>query len=157
MLQTLYNDWDISATILRQGYGEGLCTMTEFFIPMLLPTRTQQEHKVAVVHGKPQFYEPAELKYVRQKFRDYLATHVPTAPYEGAVQLVTKWCFPLSGKHTDGEWRTTKPDTDNLVKLLKDEMTKLHFWGDDAQVASEIIQKFWARIPGLYIAMEELT
>ena len=99
----------------------------QFFVPMKLPTKTHQEKKVRVVNGKPVFYEPTELAAVRSKFRDALATYVPYQPFVGAVRLVTKWCFPVSGKHSDGEYRTSKPDTDNLVKLLKDVMTGLHF------------------------------
>ena len=75
---------------------------------------------------------------------------------EGAVQLVVKWCFPLQGDHQDGEYKTSKPDTDNLIKLLKDCMTKVGFWKDDAQVASEINEKFWAAVSGIYIRAEEL-
>jgi len=70
---------------------------------------------------------------------------------------VVKWCFPLSGEHRDGEYRTSKPDTDNLQKLLKDVMTVNGFWKDDAQVASEICEKFWTKIPGIYIAVEEIA
>ena len=73
---------------------------------------------------------------------------------EGAVQLWVKWCFPR-GRHEDGEYRTSKPDTDNLQKLLKDCMTAAGFWKDDAQVASEVCEKFWAEIPGIYIRAEE--
>jgi Holliday junction resolvase RusA-like endonuclease len=40
--------------------------------------------------------------------------------------------------------------------MLKDVMTALGFWKDDAQVASEIIEKFWADIPGIYVVIEEL-
>ena len=68
---------------------------------------------------------------------------------------MTKWCFP-SGDHPDGSYRTTKPDTDNLQKLLKDVMTKLGFWRDDALVASEVIEKFWADVPGIFIRVEPL-
>lgn len=55
-----------------------------------------------------------------------------------------------------GEYRITKPDTDNLQKLLKDCMTRCGFWKDDAQVASELCEKFWAEIPGIFIHIEEL-
>jgi len=40
--------------------------------------------------------------------------------------------------------------------LLKDCMTKLGYWQDDAQVASEIAEKFWADTVGIYIKIEEL-
>lgn len=64
--------------------------------------------------------------------------------------------FP-AGRHQQGEYRITKPDTDNLQKLLKDCMTSVGFWKDDALVASEIAEKFWADPPGIYIRIKELT
>lgn len=129
---------------------------TEFFLPIKPPTVTHQEKKVSIVKGKPVFYEPTELKTVRQQLQAHLGKHVPDTKYTGAVRLVTKWCFPATGKHESGEYKTTKPDTDNLQKLLKDVMTSLGYWKDDALVASEIIEKFWADVPGIYIAIEEL-
>lgn len=128
----------------------------EFFAPMNPPTVTHQEKQVSVANGKPAFYEPAELKAARAKLRDHLAKHRPEQPLTGAVRLMVKWCFPR-GHHRDGEYRITRPDTDNLQKLLKDVMTAAGFWRDDAQVASEIAEKFWAEIPGIYIRTEEMT
>lgn len=128
---------------------------TEFFIPMVPPTITHQEKKVRVVNGKPIFYEPEKLKTARQKLMAYLGYHVPEEPFHTGVQLVTKWCFPR-GRHKDGDYRLTKPDTDNLQKLLKDCMTVIGFWDDDALVASEVVEKFWAEIPGIYIRVTEL-
>lgn len=130
--------------------------MIEFFLPMEPPTATHQEKQVRVVGGKPVFYEPAELKAARMKLRAHLGGHAPQDPMHGPVRLVVKWCFLLCGKHRDGEYRATRPDTDNLQKLLKDEMTRAGFWRDDAQVASEIVEKFWAATPGIYIAAHGL-
>ena len=130
-------------------------TITEFFMPMIPPTVTAQEHKVAVIKGKPVFYDPQEVKEARMRLLDNLSRHKPKKRYEVGVRLITKWCFPR-GKHRNGEYRTTKPDTDNLQKLLKDCMTMCGFWKDDALVASDITEKFWAEIPGIYIRIEEL-
>ena len=131
---------------------------TEFFMPMKnVPTKTHQQKQVRVVKGKPIFYEPAELQAARSKLMAHLGQHVPEKKYTSAVRLVTKWCFPITGKHQDGEYKGTRPDTDNLQKLLKDVMTDLGYWTDDALVASEITEKFWAKIPGIYIKIEEVT
>lgn len=127
----------------------------EFFISMIPPTVTHQEKKVHVVNGKPVFYEPEELKAARQKLIAYLGKHVPETPFYCGVRLIVKWCFP-KGKHEHGEYKTTKPDTDNLQKLLKDCMTTVGFWDDDALVVSEVVEKFWAEIPGIYIKVEPL-
>lgn len=120
------------------------------------PTVTHQEKAVHVVNGKPVHYEPDRLKAARSKLMAYLGQHAPVVPLRGAIRLCVKWCFPVTGKHEDGEWKNTRPDTDNLQKLLKDCMTDLGYWKDDAQVASEIVEKFWAKVPGIYIAAEEL-
>ena len=128
---------------------------TEFFMPMSPPTVTHQEKQVHVVNGKPVFFEPQELKAARAKLKAHLTQHRPTQKYTRPVELVTKWCFP-QGQHQDGEYRATKPDTDNLQKLLKDCMTDAQFWTDDCLVCREITEKFWAELPGIYIRIEEL-
>lgn len=144
-------------TIQMQVSGRvSIMMQTEFFMAMAkVPTVTHQEKQVHVVNGKPVFYEPAELKAARQKLIAHLSKHVPAAKYQGPVELVTKWCFPR-GRHRDGTYRDTKPDTDNLQKLLKDCMTEVGYWKDDAQVSREIAEKFWAEIPGIYIRIRRL-
>lgn len=125
-----------------------------FFINMDPPTKTQQEHRIGKrKDGSMYVYEDRDLKEVRSRLLRAIAPHAPERPFSDAVRLVVKWCFPR-GKHSDGEYKTTKPDTDNLNKMLKDEMTKAGFWEDDALVTSEIIEKFWAEIPGIYIEIE---
>lgn len=69
---------------------------------------------------------------------------------------MVKWCFKVSGKHSNGEYRSTRPDLDNLQKLLKDCMTELGFWEDDALVVREISEKFWADMPGIFISIMEI-
>ena len=131
--------------------------MIEFFMPMKkVPTVTHQMKKVHVVNGKPVFYEPDELKRARSQLTVLLSKNAPQVKFGRSVRLVTKWCFPITGKHHDGEYKYTKPDTDNLQKLLKDCMTATGYWTDDALVVSEITEKFWAAVPGIYIRIEEV-
>lgn len=132
-----------------------MMALNEFFMAMVPPAATHQEKKVHVVNGRPVFYEPRELKAARQKLAACLGRHAPGEPYHFGVRLVTRWCFP-QGRHKDGEYKTNRPDTDNLQKLLKDCMTQGGFWDDDALVASELVEKFWAEVPGIYIRIEKL-
>ncbi len=129
---------------------------TEFFMQMYPPTVTDQMHRISTKNGKTIIYDSPKLSDVKDKLRANLSPHRPPKPYSGAVRLIVKWLFPLKGQHTDGEYKTTKPDTDNLQKALKDCMTKEGFWRDDALVASEITEKFWAAYPGIYIRIDEL-
>lgn len=131
--------------------------MIEFFMAMRVPTTTHQMHKVSMVKGKPRFYEPQELRDARNKLRAYLGMHRPEKPLTGALRLSTKWLFPPGKSHRPNTWKTTRPDTDNLIKLLKDCMTAEGFWLDDAQVASELTEKFYGEHEGIYVRVEELS
>lgn len=127
------------------------------FIKMNPPTATAQMKQVRVVNGKPIFYDPQSVKEARTILTSNLMPHRPPAPFSGAVTLRVLWLFPKGKSHQHGEWRVTKPDTDNLQKLLKDCMTKCGFWKDDAQVVRETVEKRWSDEPcGIYIEIEEL-
>lgn len=129
----------------------------EFFMLMKNPpTTTHQQKQVRVVKGKPMFYEPDDLKAARAKLMAYLGQHVPEKKYNKSIRVYVKWCFPITGKHTDGKYKHTKPDIDNSQKLLFDCMTDLGYWQDDSLVVSLIAEKFWAATPGIYIKIEEV-
>lgn len=132
-------------------------SMIKFFMPMIPPTVTAQEHRVGrkTKGGKVLFYDSPELADARDKLTAHLARHKPEKPLEGAVTLAVSWYFPITGKHHNGEWKTSKPDTDNLVKLLKDCMTKVGFWHDDAQVCYELVTKVYSDVPGIGIAVKK--
>ena len=126
-----------------------------FFLPMKSPpTITAQQAHRTTKTGR-HYTDPKALA-ARALYQTMLAPHRPDTPIAGPVRLVVKFLFPLQG-HRDGEYKTSKPDTDNLVKLLKDAMTDTGFWTDDAQVASEIVEKFHARTTGVYIEVRPLN
>lgn len=87
----------------------------------------------------------------------------PIFPKGTPLSLNVKWCFPIDkdkkSMHdvVDGTYRITKPDTDNLQKMLKDCMTELGFWYDDAQVCEEHIGKYWSTTPGIWISINKLN
>jgi len=131
--------------------------MMQFFMPMKPPTATAQEREVVVgKNGKPRFFDPPALEDARAKLTAHLAQHRPDAPFTGPLRVLTKWCFPRIKRAKHGQWKDTRPDTHNLNKMLYDIMTKLGFWKDDAQVVSEINEKFWSDKPGIFIQIEEL-
>ena len=129
----------------------------EFTLNIIPPTVTAQEHKVRVAGGRPRFYDTAKLKHTRATFESLLSAHRPDVPFAGPVELSVDWRF-FTKTHKDGEWRTTRPDTDNLQKLLKDCMTRTGFWKDDAQVCVETVMKRWARTnPGIQIKVVSIN
>ena len=129
----------------------------EFFMEMVPPTATAQMKKVSIVRGRPVFYEPEKVKKAKALLISGLREYVPPEPMEGALSLHAVWLYPKGKSHQDGERRKTRPDTDNIEKLLKDCMTQLGFWKDDAQVAKETVEKKWADDPtGIRIAIGRL-
>lgn len=105
---------------------------------------------------KPVFYEKANVKAARFQLAQAMLPYRPKQPLEGAIELSVEWHFPCGKHHPDGAYRTTRPDTDNLQKLLKDVMTDLGFWKDDAQVCRDLCTKLWSSKPGVLICVSKL-
>lgn len=131
--------------------------MMEVFLNINPPTTTAQMRKVRVINGKPMFYKPPKVREACCVLTEALTPYVPEHPLEGAIRLTVRWYFPCGRSHKDGEYRTTRPDTDNLEKMLKDCMTGLNYWHDDAQVVCEHVEKIWSQQPGIYICVEVLS
>lgn len=128
----------------------------EFFHPMQkIPTVTAQEKGVNFRSKK--FYTKPEIKAVENLYKAMLLSHRPQQPMRGAISLKVSFRFPLTKGHHEGDYKITKPDTDNMLKLLKDVMTDVGYWKDDSQVAYEVVKKTYSKDSGIYICTEELT
>ena len=123
--------------------------MVEFYIPSEPPTVTAQQKGQNRKTGK--YYKTPELKDAEQKYLAYANQARPEEPILGAVKLMVIFGFLATGKNKPGEPKITKPDTDNMEKLLKDCLTKCGFWKDDAQVAHETVIKVWTDSPGIVV------
>lgn len=116
--------------------------MIEFFIPGEPPTATaQQKGYNAAAH---RYYKTAELKNAEQRYFAWARRNAPAEPLTGPVVMLVEFRFVPTGRHKPGTLKDTKPDTDNMIKALKDQMTKAGFWRDDAQVAQETVVKCYA-------------
>lgn len=56
--------------------------------------------------------------------------------FTGPVHLSVLFVLPCPQDCRQSRWCTTKPDLDNLVKAVKDALTEMGAWTDDAQVVS---------------------
>jgi Holliday junction resolvase RusA-like endonuclease len=129
----------------------------KIFLLLDPPTITAQQHKLTLVKNRPIFYKPEKLKQARSIIIKHLKPFKPIQPMEGPIKLDVIWRFPRGKKNKHFEWRVTKPDTDNLQKMLKDCMTDVGFWIDDAQVVVEHVEKLWSDDPtGIAIEIEVL-
>lgn len=126
-----------------------------FWIDGQPPRTTQQQSKIRWANGRPTIYKPKKLTDAQDWLMNGVLPFVPEKPLDGAIELKCFWYF--KGQKKGVSWKTTRPDTDNLQKGLKDIMTKAGFWLDDAQVCVEIAQKRWSNVPGLGIIVRQLT
>lgn len=131
----------------------------KFFMPMRVPTVTYQERRIVAAKKKgerTQFFDTDALRAARELYCAHLAQHRPVKKLEGAVRLDVIFCFEALNGHHHGEYKITKPDTDNMIKLFKDCMTKTGYWKDDNQVADEHVSKRYCEVPGVLVEVEEL-
>ena len=129
----------------------------KIFLLLDPPTATAQMKKIGVVHGKPYIYTPQNVQKAKDEIIKHLRPFRPDKPMEGPLELRVSWFFLRNKRHKHMEYRITKPDTDNLEKMLKDCMTYLGFWNDDAQVVAEYCEKVWSDEPtGISIEINKL-
>ena len=125
-----------------------------FVIPGDPPRVTAQEKGQNRATGA--YYKPQKLRDAEDLYYLSALAHRPPRPIQGPVELRVVFAFRAGESHRGGEYKTTKPDTDNMIKALKDMLTRAGYWKDDAQVAVETVIKLWRTIPGIQITVTEL-
>lgn len=124
------------------------------------PRTTAQEKKIAVVNGIPRVYTTKAVSAAQAYYRGTFEAHaIGHKPIEGPIRLSVMFGFGTDDKQKLRQlWKTTRPDTDNMVKILKDELTHAGVWLDDAQVVEENVKKLWVprNDAGVSILIEEL-
>ena len=108
--------------------------MIDIWIPGKPPTATAQQK------GRSRsgvWYKPKHLREAEELYMNWLAIQKPAQPMEGPIVLRVDFLFPAT--------------KDNMVKLLKDCLTRSGYWLDDAQVADETVIKIYDKDPGIRI------
>jgi Holliday junction resolvase RusA-like endonuclease len=105
----------------------------------------------------------SKSKAAQESLCTLLMPHRLDKPLEGALFLQVNWCYPWrksepkKNRKRGFKYCDTRPDIDNLVKMLKDNMTRLAFWNDDSQVARLFFTKTWGEEPGIDIIITQLN
>lgn len=124
------------------------------YLPIDPPTRTAQQKGLRVVHGHAHFFEKKEVSQAKALLKDQLLKFVPDHPIEGAVRLDVTFAFGTKDKKKQrAEYRTTRPDLDNLFKGLADCMTDLGFWNDDSQIVNMSLRKLWVPVEDAHLSI----
>lgn len=140
--------------------------MRELIFYLHITPTAQQRPRHARVGGHDVTYKSKGQKANECLLEACLFPYVPQKPFIGPVELSFCAIFPvprswpkkrreaaLRGKI----WHTSKPDTDNLAKQLKDAMTRMGFWADDRQVAVYgRVEKFYGKCGEWRVSVREL-
>ena len=102
-------------------------------------------------------YRKPEVQASRNQLTLMMKKYRPKEPSDRPIRLVVCLYFDISKpKKLWGKYKTTRPDCDNYVKEIKDVMTDLKFWNDDAQVVDLRVIKRYSEKATIYISLEEL-
>ena len=107
-------------------------------------------------------YNPTIAKPWRERVYYATCPHKPIKPFECPVRVDVKWMMPrpkrlMRKKDPEGELPcTSKPDLDNLYKIVLDPMKDAGWFRDDSYVCMGLLEKFYHSkdgIPGAEIVV----
>lgn len=108
-------------------------------------------------------YEKAKVTKLREEYeiaiRKAMRLQNMTAPrLKGPVEMEVFYYYGTNDKKKLKQfYKDTKPDSDNVNKLLQDVLADFHFFDKgDGQVARLIFTKCWDHKPHIYIKLKEL-
>lgn len=83
----------------------------------------------------------------------------PEKPFDKQLEITVKWIYPFrkaepKKNRYEGLPCTTKPDCDNICKLLFDTMTRLGYWIDDALIYHVDFTKCYSDNPRIEIKIK---
>ena len=127
----------------------------KFYVRMdEVPKTTAQQKKFST--KTKTFYKTSKIKQSEYLLVRALSGRQPHKTYDTPIELSVTWLFPHTKKSKDGERKGTRPDLDNLQKLLQDIMCKLGYYKDDSLITDLKVKKRWHRHSGLIIEINEV-
>lgn len=121
-----------------------------------------------VAKGRPRFVRATGRTFTPAKTANYEGVVADKAaeamngrePLEGPLRVTIRATFlvPQSWsqkKKREAVWKVSKPDADNIAKIVKDAMNAI-VYRDDSQISELIAQKRYGPISGLTVSIEQL-
>jgi len=128
--------------------------------------KPQPRPRAGTFQGKSRIYDPRTAEGWKHRIASDAMKFRPSEPLTGPLAVYILFCFKrpqaLMRKKDpiDRIRHTKKPDIDNLVKAVLDELTQLGFWRDDNQICQITGTKWYIMkegedIPGAMIIIHE--
>lgn len=125
----------------------------EFFHEFSPPTVTAQKRR----HTSRGTYQTPAIQKAAATWQAVFEMYAPAAPMSGPLRVWAAVTYPppVCRRQNGVSAKMTKPDCDNLAKLMLDAATRAGYWEDDMQIADLHILKFEGQIPGLAFRLEQ--
>lgn len=131
----------------------------------LIPKAWGRPRAVAIA-GHAKIFAPPETEQAVREIVALADPHAPPAPFQGplAVRLTFNLLIPRSkpawwqaAAEAGAVYPTSRPDADNLAKLVLDALSRSgRWWRDDAQIVHLESTKAFGAIPGTRVVIEPL-
>lgn len=133
--------------------------MIDIVLDMDPPRATAQgkriNRKTGAVFHSPEYLAAAQEYALRlSREREKWCRQHPL-PLPGGVSCCVTFTFPTRRGKDFGQPKTTRPDLDNMLKCVLDELTKAGYWYDDAQVCFLLAEKKWAKVGSVEIEISD--
>ena len=116
--------------------------------------RGKQRPRLINIGGKNIVYTPKQTsEYEKLVKASYIA--VSRTFFAKGVPLEINILAFFSGKYSNNDWMTKKPNSDNIIKIILDGLNKVAFY-DDAQVCKLYFEKRYAEVPRVEITIKNL-
>lgn len=140
-----------------------------FFLSCVPPVATHHAKRIVRLKTREgasflKLADKPQLVAARQTLTDLLRPHQPAMLVPAPVALSVDFTWPWRAgtpKRVKAAYvrvpKTTKPDLDNLLKVLTDRLAALRFIpSEDGAVAEVHARKFWGATPGICITLYSL-
>ena len=107
-------------------------------------------------------YDSSKAKTAKNLMMTLFSTHRPPKAFDGPIKLEVVWCYPWRKAEPKNNrvngflYCDTRPDCDNLCKMLQDTLTALNYYRDDSQVAVLVFTKMWGDEPRIEVTISSL-
>jgi Holliday junction resolvase RusA-like endonuclease len=136
------------------------------FFVNIIPTKSTHQSSLRVLRSRSgRFFvgkfSKSPIKRWVSEFSEKISKFKPDAPFDGPMEVEIEFRFPYNKSaprkivNTD-TWKTTRPDLDNMEKVILDTLASDGFIVDDSLIVSKITRKMHSPKVGISIFIKKL-
>lgn len=123
----------------------------------IAPPTTTQKNSVKFNRYTGRTYHTGTFVKERDKIHKLLIeAGAPEKPLDGELELIVKLYFERTKAGRGKVWKNTKPDADNSLAVLADQLEKTGYVINDSRFVIEHVEKYYSENPHIEIEINEV-